>query len=287
MADRCHRVLTPHSRHFADYTLVYPVISRRSGGLSIGVNLNPDGACNFNCVYCQVDLSQTTPGQSADLAVVGDELVSMLHSVADGGFWLHPAFADTPADQRRLSDIAFSGDGEPTAHPRFADAVDIVADARDEAGFGETRLVLITNATRLDQLPVRQGLANMAQRGGEVWAKLDAGRQRDLQRIDRPRAGVTVSRIVDNIALAGRAAPLVIQSMFLREHGEAPSDEHVAAYVDRLSELLERGCRIRLVQLYTVARQPRESHVSPLSCAELEGIAQRVRGVGLTAECFE
>ena len=43
-----------HTRHFTDFTFVYPVISRRSKGLSIGANLNPDKGCNFDCIYCEV-----------------------------------------------------------------------------------------------------------------------------------------------------------------------------------------------------------------------------------------
>src|SRR5947208_956480 len=48
-----------HSRSWRENRYVYPVISRRSKGLSIGVNLNPDKVCNFDCVYCCVD--RTTP----------------------------------------------------------------------------------------------------------------------------------------------------------------------------------------------------------------------------------
>ncbi|GHV16314.1 hypothetical protein AGMMS49938_16200 [Fibrobacterales bacterium] len=44
-----------HSRTFSDFRFVYPVISRRAKGLSIGVNCTPNKTCNFNCIYCQVD----------------------------------------------------------------------------------------------------------------------------------------------------------------------------------------------------------------------------------------
>ena len=48
------RLFQTHSRNlFQDNRFVYAVVSRRSGGVSIGVNLNPDKYCNFDCVYCQ------------------------------------------------------------------------------------------------------------------------------------------------------------------------------------------------------------------------------------------
>jgi len=45
---------TDHDRDTAGLTYVYPVVSRRAGGVSIGVNLNPNNACNWRCAYCQV-----------------------------------------------------------------------------------------------------------------------------------------------------------------------------------------------------------------------------------------
>ena len=50
-----HRLHTQHQRSFEWNRFVYPVLSRRSKGLSVGVNLNPDKICNFDCIYCQVD----------------------------------------------------------------------------------------------------------------------------------------------------------------------------------------------------------------------------------------
>src|ERR1041384_5902109 len=48
-------LFTQHSRSWRENRYVYPVVSRRSKGLSIGVNLNPDKVCNFDCIYCCVD----------------------------------------------------------------------------------------------------------------------------------------------------------------------------------------------------------------------------------------
>ncbi|MEX0791938.1 MAG: radical SAM protein, partial [Pirellulaceae bacterium] len=50
-----HPLHTQHERGFEANKFVYPVLSRRSKGISLGVNLNPDKRCNFDCIYCQVD----------------------------------------------------------------------------------------------------------------------------------------------------------------------------------------------------------------------------------------
>ena len=128
-------VVQDHSRQFADFTFVYPVISRRSRGLSLGINLNPDKVCNFDCVYCEVD--RTVPGKvsQVDLNQMRDELAAMIRFVREGGLAKEPKFNELPSFiTRNLKDIAFSGDGEPTLIHNFADCVQAVAEGHGGRG---------------------------------------------------------------------------------------------------------------------------------------------------------
>ena len=99
---------TQHERRFAQNRFVYPVLSRRSGGLSIGVNLNPDKVCNFDCIYCQVDRTTQSETQFVNVTQLLDELDHMLPLAASGEIFLTEKFHATPPDLRRLNDIAFS-----------------------------------------------------------------------------------------------------------------------------------------------------------------------------------
>ena len=74
-----------HSRRYETFTFVYPVISRRSGGLSLGVNLNPDKRCNFDCIYCEVDRREPGRPDRADPARIQDELLALIHLARSGG----------------------------------------------------------------------------------------------------------------------------------------------------------------------------------------------------------
>ncbi|MCH8853818.1 MAG: radical SAM protein, partial [Planctomycetes bacterium] len=76
-------IYADHSRNWKENRYVYPVISRRSHGLSIGVNLNPDKACNFDCVYCQVDRAVPGKFRSVDLNVLRIELEHMIRMTLD------------------------------------------------------------------------------------------------------------------------------------------------------------------------------------------------------------
>ncbi len=269
------KVFSDHSRSWRDFRYVYPVISRRSEGLSVGINLNPDTHCNFDCVYCCVDRTQPREVLPVDLTELDRELRSMLQLVTTGEIWLDPAFADVPSTYRVLRDIAFSGDGEPTLYKKFGEACQIVADAKAEADLTDTKIVLITNATIIEAEHVQRGLEILDQHQGEVWAKLDAGDEVTLQAIDRTT--VPLKRIVENIAALGQTREIVIQTMLLQWAGREPDDAMFKAYLGQLAGLLNRGCLIRRVQLYTVARQTAEAEVQPVSEALLNRWAEQIR----------
>jgi wyosine [tRNA(Phe)-imidazoG37] synthetase (radical SAM superfamily) len=264
---------------------VYPVISRRSGGLSIGVNLNPDTACNFDCVYCQVDRTVTPRIREVDVARLEQELRSMIADAQSGALFDDPAFRDVPASLRSIKDIAFSGDGEPTTCKSFRECVDVAARFKRDAGLDSTKIVLITDACYLTRPQVVEGLAILDANHGEIWAKLDAGTEAYYQRVNRPN--YPLQHVIDNIIAAARVRPIVIQSLFMRLDGVGPDDAELNAYIERLREITRAGGKITLVQVYTVARRPVESYVAPLPNEEVDRITAMVRTLaGLPAESF-
>jgi len=264
-----------HERRWADNLFVYAVVSRRSHGVSVGINLNPGKECNFNCVYCQVDRLVPPRVRKIELELLALELDAVLQAAADGSLYSAPPFNAIPMGERQVRDIAFSGDGEPTTYPRFKEAVEIAAAARTRFGLDATKIVLITNAAYLAKPAVREGLAVLDQNNGEIWAKLDAGTDEYLQRIDRPN--VSIEQVRESILDAARRRPVVIQTLFVRANGEAIPDREVAAYCDRVNEILAAGGQIKGLQLHTIARKPAEPTVAALADDELDRLANFVR----------
>lgn len=274
-----------HPRDWRNNYYVYPVISRRSGGLSIGINLNPDMACNFDCIYCQVDRTVPPRVRDVELGRLREELEAMIAAAKDGTLYDDPALHDVPADRRAIRDIAFSGDGEPTTCKVFRQAVDLVAELKAGAGLHDTRIVLITDACYLTRPDAAAALSVMDQNNGEIWAKLDAGTEEYYRLVNRPN--YPLRHVMDNIIAAARVRPVVIQSLFLRIDGRGPDEAELSAYVDRLQEILDAGGRIKHVQVYTVARRPAQSNVTALSNAEVDHIRDLVRTrTGLPAESY-
>ena len=276
-----------HTRVYKDFTYVYPVISRRSGGLSIGINLNPDKVCNFDCVYCEVD--RKTPGKTSvvDLAQLREELTALIHFARDGGLAREPKFNEVqPALTQTPRDIAFSGDGEPTMLHNFDECVRVAAEVKRAEGLAATKLVLITDAAGLDTGSVKRGLATMDANQGEIWAKLDAGTEGYYKLVNRTT--VRLDRILHNLLVTARARPIIIQSLFLRMHGQPMPPEELAEYCFRLEELVHDGAQIREVHLYTIARPTPEPFCGKLTKAELEAMAATVRAkTGLKVVTFD
>jgi wyosine [tRNA(Phe)-imidazoG37] synthetase (radical SAM superfamily) len=266
---------TQHERLFAANRFVYPVLSRRSGGISVGVNLNPDKVCNFDCIYCQVDRVSRSETRFVAIDQLLAELNATLRLVTSGDLFQTEKFRDTPGPLRRLNDIAFSGDGEPTTYRNFDQIIESCAALKRRHGLDDVKLVLITNASMFHRPHVRRGLELLDANQGEIWAKLETGTKEYYRLVER--TSIPFQQIIDNITAAAQARPLVIQSLFMRIDGQPPPPEELTAFCDRLNDILAAGGRIQLVQIYTVARRPAESFVTPLSDAEVDAIVEMVR----------
>ncbi len=265
-----------HNRVWQAQRYVYPVASRRARGISIGINLNLDKVCNFGCVYCEVNRGVIPLNRDVDLAALSEELAATLALAADGRLARDARFAGLSVSGEALPirDIAFSGDGEPTSFRNFDQVVARAIALRDASGLPDLKLVIITNATLFHRPRVRAALAQVHAAGGEVWAKLDAGTPAYFRAVDATT--ISFDRILANLLLLGRAQPLVVQSCFMRLHGQGPDDAEVAAYIARLTDLRAQGGQIARVQVYSVSRPPAERHVTMLPPDELEALRARV-----------
>jgi len=268
-----------HSRDSAGMTYVYPVVSRRAGGVSIGINLNPNNACNWRCIYCQVpDLKRGGP-PPIDLARLQRELDEMLDAVVAGDFLAQRV----PEGQRRLVDIAFSGNGEPTSAAEFPQAVAIAAQALASRNLlPGVKLRLITNGSLLDRRSVRAGIAALGAAGGEVWLKVDAATDAGVARINGSR--VRMASVARRLTLCAELCPTWVQTCLFAFDGKLPADDEISALADFLG-----GCRdsIRGVHLYGLARPSAQAEAPRLSAAPvawLEGVAARLKQKGLTVE---
>jgi wyosine [tRNA(Phe)-imidazoG37] synthetase (radical SAM superfamily) len=271
-------------RQFMGNRFVYAVMSARARGLSIGVNMNPDKLCNFDCEYCEVNRTVPALEKSLDVEVMAEELRQTLALAASGEMEYFHCYNTMPADLLKLRQVALSGDGEPTLCPDFLEAVRAVVHVRARGQLPFFKIVLVTNASGLDLRQVQEGLELFTQRD-EIWAKLDAGTQTYMNAVNHPDC--RLEKILENILLVARQRPVIIQSLFPLLDDNEPSAEEFFQYAQRLNDLKRSGAQIPLVQIYSATRPSAHSRCGHLPLKALARIAQYVHEIsGLKTEVF-
>ena len=249
-----------HDRDSATLRYVYPVVSRRAGGVSVGINLNHNNACNWRCIYCQVPGLTRGSAPPIDLVVLEKELRGFLNELLHGDFLQ----SRVPQGMRRISDIALSGNGEPTSAAAFAQIIELVGRVRSEVGLSDTvKTVLITNGSLLYRGEVQQGLRNMAQINGEVWFKLDHASEAGMQLIND--TSISMAKVRDNLMTAIALCPTWLQTCWFALDGKPPSRQDEDGYLEFVSALLRDGHKPQGVLLYGLARPSMQAEAPRLS----------------------
>jgi wyosine [tRNA(Phe)-imidazoG37] synthetase (radical SAM superfamily) len=270
---------TDHNRNVSGYRYIYPVVSRRAGGVSIGINLNVNNACNWRCIYCNVpNLTRGAP-PPVDLPLLERELRTFLDYVLHGDFMeLHVSASD-----RQLKDIAFSGNGEPTSASEFHLIVPLVHNILNDFNLLDSiKIRLITNGSMMHKPSVLNSLKQLATCNGEVWFKLDAGTQAGIARIND--VNIDPSSHLHRLRKCAEVCPTFIQTCLFALDGIAPSEHEIAAYLTQITQVKEV---IQGIHLYGIAResmQPEAPRLSQLSVEWLNALADRIRQLGIIVQ---
>jgi wyosine [tRNA(Phe)-imidazoG37] synthetase (radical SAM superfamily) len=270
---------TEHSRDAVGMTYVYPVVSRRAGGVSVGVNLNPNNACNWRCAYCQVPNLQRGAAPEIDVVLLEQELTTMLDSIVHGDFMQ----TAVPDGMRVLHDIAISGNGEPTSAKVFAEVAAVIGRVMAQFDLlGKIKLVLISNGSLMDKTYVQAGVQAMAALGGEVWFKVDSATREGLRQINDTE--MMPARVLANLQIAAKLCPTWLQTCVFALDGEPPSAVEQVAYLDFIQQALVSNVALQGVLLYGIARdsqQPEAVRLSALPVAWLDDFAARIMACGV------
>lgn len=269
---------TNHRSDIVGLKYVYPVLSRRAGGLSIGINFNSNNACNWRCIYCQVPGLSLGSAPELDFALLEQELRGFLAQVLHGDFYQQFQVAE---EQRVIKDIAIAGNGEPTSLKEFAEAVALIGRiATEESVFPDSKFILISNGSLVHQTRVQDGLKILHGYGGEVWFKFDCADEAQRKLINNAAQGVEAA--INNLVIASRLCTTKIQTCVFSHRGQAWTERQRRAYLDALQRIKARTA-IDKVMLYTLARpsaQPEAAELAKCSPEFLQGLADEVRALG-------
>lgn len=273
---------TEHQRDVAGLQYVYPVVSRRAGGVSIGINFNTNNACNWRCIYCQVP--NLTRGAAPELNFVAleQELTDFLADIRRGDFFER---FDVPPEQRIIKDIAISGNGEPTSLNRFAEALDLIGRVAVASGLlSSLRMVLISNGSLLHRPQTQDGLRCWQRLGGEVWFKLDCAEEKARRLLNGCRQ--SNRQLLHSLRLCASLCTTRLQTCMVGYRGLTWTERHKQAYLQLLRNLQDDHVPLAGVMLYTVARtscQPEAADLRVITANEMHDFAARIIELGYDA----
>ena len=257
---------------------IYPVLSRRAGGLSIGINFNTNNTCNWRCVYCQVPDLTIGAAPSIDFDMLAHELRTFLTDVLHGDFYDR---FEVDADKRVIKDIAIAGNGEPTTLKEFAQAVRLIGQIATDMGvFPDSDYVLITNGSLVHLPRVQAGLRVLNDYHGQVWFKFDSATEEGRKLVNN--ASQSCQAAVQNLLTASGLCQTKLQTCLFDFAGRGLPDTEKQAYLQVLQDIRKHS-NLRRIMLYTIARpsaQPEAAQLAKLPEATLQAFAEDIRRLG-------
>ena len=254
-----------HDRNIFDSKYVYPVVSRRAGGLSLGVNLNTNNACNWQCIYCEIpNLTRGGP-EPIEVELLKDELNFWIDQIINSNF-----LKENTPPVTTFADVALSGNGEPTAAPEFLEVLEIIiASLKEHKLIDKIPVRLITNGSFISKKKECLNIFNHYH--GEVWFKIDAADEGSIKLINQ--VNLDPNSMINNLKKCAEACQTVIQTCLLKINHQVPTNDFLKNY-SKLIKPYER--LIKKIDLYSLARPSLQNNqditIERLSLDELNNI---------------
>ena len=249
-----------------------PIHSRRLG-ISLGINLQPaDGkVCTFDCIYCECGFNKdhrpTLPRPSREL--VAQKLEEQLQKMV--------------ADKQLPDVLTFAGNGEPTAHPHFAEIIDDTIRLRNQY-CPHAKVCVLSNSTMIHRPEVHDALLRV----DDNILKLDTVDPTYINKVDRPTGTYDVNNIIEGMKTF--EGHIIIQTMFMRgamqrtdgngqvttESVDNTGEEFVGPWLEAV-----KAIRPQQVMVYTIDRETPAQGLEKASREQLDAICDRVIAAGI------
>ena len=271
--------ITNHDRDIFKGKYIYPVVSRRAGGLSLGINLNTNNACNWQCIYCEVPNLVRGKPETIDLYKLENELDYWLDQIVNKSF-----LSQYTKSKTEFKDIAFSGNGEPTASKQFKDVISILIKKIDEYKLDRIIIRLITNGSYMAKPETQEALSLLSNLKREIWFKIDQTNKDGVKIINQ--VSLSISSVKKNLEAAIKSNPTVIQTCLFKLNGKLPSSESLEAYINFIKPYRYKIKGIHLYSLARASEQTNKVELTRLTESELEVIADEIKVLSIPIQIF-
>lgn len=249
-------------------SLVFGPISSRRLGNSLGVNLMPEigKICSFDCIYCECGWNpekrntSRLPKKEIFEKVLEDKLKELVGT-------------------NEPDSITFSGNGEPTLHPDFAEIIDITIRLRD-IYVPKAKISVLTNGTMLHKKDVFDAMSKI----DNNIIKIDGGTYGTIKSINKPNVDFDLEEYIETLEKYN--GNLIIQTCFLRgEHNGVIIDNTTKKEISLWTEHIKK-IKPRKTMIYAIERETPEKNLEKVGITELEQIAEPLRQLGFDVECY-
>jgi len=247
--------------------IIYGPVRSRRLGWSLGLNISPISYkfCSFNCVYCQY-------GWTTICTLDTTDRLEDFPTPDDFEKALESALLEHEGEE--IDNITFSGNGEPTLHPKFEELVDIAKKLR-EGYFPKAKLGVLSNSSTVDMKKVHRALTKLDFR----IMKLDAGALETFKKINRPCPEVNYGTILNGLKSIEN---VTLQTMFVDGKLQNIGEREVKEWVERVGEI-----KPVKAQIYSLHRPPAASSLREVTAEKLGEIAaQTEKAAGVTVEAI-
>lgn len=229
-----------------------PIRSRRLGS-SLGVNILPSHGkiCNFDCVYCECGWNKDG---------LEDRRYPRYEEVAAA---LESGLSELSKDGTPVDSITFSGNGEPTMNPDFAQIIDKTIQLRDRF-YPAAKVSVLSNATMIARQSVFEALCKV----DNPIMKLDASSDELIEKINKPTGTYSLERVVEGLmAFNGE---FILQTMFLKSD---EFDTTSSGALERWMEIVRR-LNPREIMVYTIDRETPDKFLGKYTVEQMTAMVQ-------------
>ena len=219
-----------------------PVPSRRLGR-SLGIDLVPYKICTYDCIYCQI-------GKTTEKTLARKEYVSVKEVLEEVKSFLK-------REASSIDYLSLTGSGEPTLHSQIRSVIEGIK------AITSIPVAVLTNGSLLYEGKVRQDLL----RADIVLPSLDAVSPEVFMRINRPRPGLSIEKVIEGLVEFRKVynGQIWLEILFCKDVNDGKEE------LLRMKKALDRMQSDR-IHLNTVVRPPSEKWAVPLNQKEMEEI---------------
>lgn len=233
--------------------IIYGPVKSRRLGPSLGINLMPTDKkfCSYDCIYCHYGFTDV---HTLDLRIEA----GILPTPAE----VEKALVDYLKKDKNINYITFSGNGEPTLHPRFSEIVDIVKEVR-ERYVPSVQVAILSNSSTVDRTEMRIALRKLDVR----IMKLDCGTEKTWRLMNHPYRTLSYEKIVEGLK---ELKDIIIQAIFLKGRVDNSTDEEINEWISRLKQIKPKE-----VQIYTCDRPVADKGIEKVPKEVMQRIAEK------------